>query len=152
MAFSWKPFSDDSFISPCNHVDSYLRYPTPYFLLPIILCMYVTNMDFDSQALFGDQPVPLASKSQREFKANDPAAVRTYIETKFTELEKHNLHERVTSLENLRIADPSFVERLDRDMTRAAIIATKKVKKTRRFPWSPTLAKAWAVLHALSRG
>ena len=58
-------------------------------------------MDFDSKALFGDQPVPLASKSQREFKANDPAALRTYIEAKFAELEKHNLHERVTSLENL---------------------------------------------------
>jgi len=32
-------------------------------------------------------------------------------------------------------------------MTRAALIATKKVKKTRRFPWSPKLSNAWAVLH-----
>jgi exonuclease III len=104
-------------------------------------------LDLDSQALFGDQPVPLASKSQREFKANDPKAVRTYIEAKYDELEKHNLQERIQCLESLQIADPSFVERFDRDMTRAAIIATKKIKKTWRYPWSPMLSKAWAVLH-----
>ena len=104
-------------------------------------------LDFDSKALFGDQPVPLASKRQREFKANDPEAVRTYIEAKYGELEQHNLRERVCCLENLQTEDHSFVERLDRDMTRAAIIATKKIKKTRGYPWSPMLSKAWAVLH-----
>jgi hypothetical protein len=55
-------------------------------------------MDLDSKALFGDQPVPLASKSQREFKANDPGSVRTYIEAKYAELEKHNLQERICCL------------------------------------------------------
>jgi len=76
---------------------------------------------------------------KREFKANDPEAVSMYIEAKYAEMEKHNLRKRVCCLENLQTTDHSFVEHLDRNMTRAAVIATKKIKKNRRYPWSPML-------------
>jgi exonuclease III len=82
-------------------------------------------VDFDSTALFGTKPVPLASSTQRDFKASDPSSVRAYVETKFSELLKHNFLERIQTLESLRSPNHDIAERLDRDMQRAAIIATK---------------------------
>jgi len=104
-------------------------------------------LDFASDLLFGDQPIPLASLSQRDFRANDPEAVRKYIESKYAELLNHNILERLSLLEEMQDHNPDFVERIDRDMERAAIIATKTVKSYKRFPWSPQLSKAWAVIH-----
>ena len=101
-------------------------------------------LDFASDLLFGDQPIPLVSGSQREFRANDPEAV---IESKYAELHNHNILERLLSLEEMQDHDPAFVERIDQDMERAAAIAIKTVKSYKRYPWSPQLSKAWAVIH-----
>jgi len=104
-------------------------------------------VDLDATKLFGNKPIPLATKIQRDFKATDPQAVTTYIETKWQEMTNHNLMERLQFLETTRIANHELVERFDRDMSRAAIIATKQIKQSRRHPWSPKLAKAWALIH-----
>ena len=104
-------------------------------------------VDFDSMALFGAIPVSLSPATQRDFKASDPLSVRAYVEKKYSELIQHNFLERIHTIESNGQPNHDIAERLDRDMQRAAIIATKSIQRQRRFAWSPKLAKAWALLH-----
>lgn len=104
-------------------------------------------MDISTEALFGETPAHLAPHKFRDFSAENPDKVVKYIERKYSELNKHNIEARLTHLERLTEPDHNFAERLDKDMTRASKIAEKSVRRKYQTPWSPIMAKAWALIH-----
>ena len=106
-------------------------------------------IDMDTKTLFGNNPNHLAPAAYRDFTTDQPAKVTQYIETKYEELNHHNIKRRIAQLENLTEADHVFAERLDADISRASRIAAKRVKATRQSPWSPDLARTWATIHLL---
>ena len=104
-------------------------------------------LDFDTTKLIGFRPTATPGRKLRDFTSKDPDVVRKYITAKVKELSNHNITARIEELEKLEVPDHHFAESIDRDMTRAARIASKEVQRRYRTPWSPIFAKAWAQIH-----
>ena len=106
--------------------------------------MYI---DIDTNALFGQEPAPLAPAAKRDFNTTNPETVRQYVKHKAAYLHDHRVLDRLTILENMVQPDHDFAEALDRDFQRASFHAARKCSKRKSTPWSPQLATAWAELH-----
>lgn len=104
-------------------------------------------IDIALETILGDRLKPLQPISHRDFTANNPRAVLTYVNKKYDGLCHHNIHERLTKLEQLTAPDDNLAERIDRDVLRASLIAAKAAKQRYKSPWSPALARAWARQH-----
>ena len=104
-------------------------------------------IDIDLGDILGDRLKPIEPISHRDFTANNPSAVLKYVNKKHDELCNHNIHARLTQLEQLTEPDDDLAERIDRDAVRASLIAAKAAKQRYKSPWSPELARAWASIH-----
>ena len=104
-------------------------------------------LDFDSEMLLGYSPTTLAPPSSRDFNSRQPKAVVEYITAIVKELNHHNFWEKLERLKQATSPRPLLAEKIDRDLTRAAKFAAKKIKRRYQTPWSPAFAKAWATIH-----
>jgi exonuclease III len=104
-------------------------------------------IDFNTLQLFGTSTTALAPLSRRDFQASKPSNVVTYCKAKTDELKKHDFAKRITKLLALTTPDHHLAESLDRDMTRAGLIAAKVCQANRQSPWSPSFAHAWSQLY-----
>ena len=130
---------------PCIKACGYL--PFHFFCLSDHRCLYV---DFDSAALFGNQPPKIAQPNARFVKSRDSTSTEKFLARLGTYWSRHSIHSRVTRLSSVLTrtkVTPSvrrFATKIDRDRTRAFLMAEKKCRRRNRPPWSRPL-------HRLSR-
>ena len=89
--------------------------------------------------------VDLAPMKYRKLKSKDPKMVKKYRGKVLDYFDQHNVDTRIEELNNLPTTtdqDPNFtafIEKLDRDVTRAMLSAEKSTGRNYPLPWSPTL-------------
>jgi hypothetical protein len=104
-------------------------------------------IDFATDELLGQQLMPLASASRRDFDTSSPEVVHKYVTTKLRYLDDHQFFVRLRVLADSNEANHDLAESLDRDLQRASRHAANQCSRRPRPPWSPKLAQCWATLH-----
>ena len=107
-------------------------------------------VDFDSVSLFGNQPPKIPKPTARFVKSRDSKTTSKFLERLGVYWSRHNIRSRTNRLASVitkTTATPSvrrFAAKIDRDRTRAFLMAEKKCHRRERPSWSRPL-------HRLSR-
>lgn len=106
-------------------------------------------IDLDSSLAFGGKTSPACPPCQRGLQLHDPRRVSEYITTLNTQLETHNILQKVTELHTKTTigwdsTDYAKYETIDQLITEAMLYAERQTSSrfTKTFEWSPTLMKA----------
>lgn len=116
---------------------------------------YGTNINADHRALFIDidintflhgKPEYLTPPQHRQVTTKDPRIVVEYITEVAKYLDDHNYTariEKVIAMDNNSELATVEIEKIDRDMTRARMQASKKLGRRYKAGWSPKLQNAY---------